>query len=72
MGLIGLHLQQTISTTGSGLFASFSNIQYVNISGVVNSIDYSSGMITYSPQVLYKFSCLYPMQYLLNNTEMAV
>lgn len=71
MGLIGLHLQ-TITTTGSGLFAAFSNIQYVNISGVVNSLDYSSGMITYSPQVVYKFSCLYPMQYLLNNTEMAV
>uniref|UniRef100_A0A674NX10 Si:dkey-4p15.5 n=1 Tax=Takifugu rubripes TaxID=31033 RepID=A0A674NX10_TAKRU len=53
-------------------FADFSNVQYVNISGVINSIDPSSGMITYSPQILYKFSCLYPMQYLLNNTEMAV
>lgn len=65
-------LQQTINQAGTGQFADFSNVQYVNISGVVNSVDPSSGMITYSPQVLYKFSCLYPMQYLLNNTELAV
>ncbi|XP_029700009.1 zona pellucida-like domain-containing protein 1 [Takifugu rubripes] len=62
----------TINKAGTGQFADFSNVQYVNISGVINSIDPSSGMITYSPQILYKFSCLYPMQYLLNNTEMAV
>ncbi|KAG7243175.1 hypothetical protein INR49_016550 [Caranx melampygus] len=29
-------------------------------------------MITYRPQILYKFSCRYPMQYLLNNTELGV
>ncbi|XP_036941342.1 zona pellucida-like domain-containing protein 1 [Acanthopagrus latus] len=29
-------------------------------------------MITYQSQILYKFSCLYPMQYLLNNTKLAV
>ncbi|XP_056905491.1 zona pellucida-like domain-containing protein 1 isoform X2 [Takifugu flavidus] len=62
----------TINKAGTGQFADFSNVQYVNISGVINSIDPSLGMITYSPQILYKFSCLYPMQYLLNNTEMAV
>lgn len=63
---------KTINKQGTGLFADFSNVQYVNISGVVNSIDPSAGMITYSTQILYKFSCLYPMQYLLNNTEIAV
>lgn len=57
---------------GTGQFSDFSNVQYVNVSGALNSIDTSTGMITYSPQILYKFSCLYPMQYLLNNTEMAV
>ncbi|XP_071352762.1 zona pellucida-like domain-containing protein 1 [Trachinotus anak] len=57
---------------GSGEFSDFSNVQFVNISGIVTSIDPSAGMITYRPQILYKFSCRYPMQYLLNNTELGV
>ncbi|XP_044058409.1 zona pellucida-like domain-containing protein 1 [Siniperca chuatsi] len=61
-----------INQVGSGAFADFSNVQFVNISGTVTSIDPSAGMITYRPQILYKFSCMYPMQYLLNNTEVAV
>ncbi|XP_070762557.1 zona pellucida-like domain-containing protein 1 [Enoplosus armatus] len=63
---------QITSQVGSGDFSDFSNVQYVNISGTVTSIDPSAGMITYRPQILYKFSCLYPMQYLLNNTELGV
>lgn len=39
---------------------------------MVNSVDYATGTITYRPQIQYKFSCLYPMQYLLNNTELGV
>ncbi|XP_051252947.1 zona pellucida-like domain-containing protein 1 isoform X3 [Dicentrarchus labrax] len=61
-----------IDRIGSGVFSDFSNVQYVNISGTVTSVDPSTGMITYRPQILYKFSCLYPMQYLLNNTQLAV
>ncbi|KAM9852892.1 zona pellucida-like domain-containing protein 1 [Aulostomus maculatus] len=61
-----------INQVGSGEFADFSNVQFVNISGIVTSIDPSAGMITYRPQILYKFSCLYPMQYLLNNTQLSV
>ncbi|XP_029373600.1 zona pellucida-like domain-containing protein 1 [Echeneis naucrates] len=57
---------------GSGEFSDFSNVQFVNISGIVTSVDPSAGMITYRPQILYKFSCRYPMQYLLNNTELGV
>uniref|UniRef100_A0A672ZEI6 Si:dkey-4p15.5 n=1 Tax=Sphaeramia orbicularis TaxID=375764 RepID=A0A672ZEI6_9TELE len=56
--------------TRTGQFADFSNVQDVNISGTVTSSDPSAGMITYRPQILYKFSCLYPMQYLLNNTQL--
>lgn len=70
--LISCFSHQVINQAGTGQFSDFSNVQYVNISGVVNSIDPAAGMITYRPQILYKFSCLYPMQYLLNNTEMAV
>ncbi|KAM7399181.1 hypothetical protein PAMP_018468 [Pampus punctatissimus] len=61
-----------INQVGTGDFADFSNVQFVNISGIITSIDPSAGMITYRPQILYKFSCLYPMQYLLNNTQLGV
>ncbi|XP_061917814.1 zona pellucida-like domain-containing protein 1 [Entelurus aequoreus] len=61
-----------INQVGTGAFADFSNVQFVNISGEVTSIDPSSGMITYRSQLYYKFSCLYPMQYLLNNTQLGV
>ncbi|XP_060901692.1 zona pellucida-like domain-containing protein 1 [Labrus mixtus] len=58
--------------TGTGEFADFSNVQVANISGKVTSIDPVTGPITYREQILYMFSCIYPMQYLLNNTELAV
>ncbi|XP_034460125.1 zona pellucida-like domain-containing protein 1 [Hippoglossus hippoglossus] len=57
---------------GTGEFSDFSNVQFINISGVINSIDPSAAMITYRPQIMYMFSCRYPMQYVLNNTEVAV
>ncbi|KAL7399706.1 hypothetical protein ABVT39_000401 [Epinephelus coioides] len=61
-----------INQVGTGFFSDFSNVQFVNISGTITSVDPSAGMITYRPQILYKFSCFYPMQYLLNNTQLAV
>lgn len=67
-----IYLFQVTSQVGSGAFADFSNVQYVNISGTVNSIDPSAGAITYRPQIMYKYSCNYPMQYLLNNTQIGV
>ncbi|XP_046892075.1 zona pellucida-like domain-containing protein 1 [Hypomesus transpacificus] len=60
------------SEVGTGVFADFSNIQYVNISGIINSLDPSAGTITYRQQIMYLFSCRYPLQYLVNNTEVAV
>ncbi|XP_029302363.1 zona pellucida-like domain-containing protein 1 [Cottoperca gobio] len=57
---------------GTGEFSDFSKVQFVNISGTVTSIDPTPGVITYLPQILYKFSCFYPMQYLLNNTQLSV
>ncbi|XP_059187952.1 zona pellucida-like domain-containing protein 1 [Centropristis striata] len=66
------NLFTVITQVGSGQFADFSNVQYVNISGIISSVDPSQGSITYRLQILYKYSCFYPMQYLLNNTELAV
>ncbi|XP_008423244.1 zona pellucida-like domain-containing protein 1 [Poecilia reticulata] len=63
---------QITSQVGTGEFADFSKVDFVNISGKVVSVDPSAGMITYRPQIQYIFSCKYPMQYLLNNTQLSV
>ncbi|CAL8362609.1 unnamed protein product [Merluccius merluccius] len=60
------------SEVGTGIFSDFSKIQFVNIWGFVNSLDPSLGIITYREQLMYKFSCLYPLQYLVNNTKLGV
>ncbi|XP_030633953.1 zona pellucida-like domain-containing protein 1 [Chanos chanos] len=57
---------------GSGQFSDFSNIQFVNISGLINSWDPSTTTITYRQELMYKFSCRYPLQYVVNNTEVSV
>lgn len=57
---------------GTGVFADFSSVQYVSISGMVCSKDPSTGAITYHEEVMYLFSCHYPLQYLINNTQMSV
>ncbi|XP_028321793.1 zona pellucida-like domain-containing protein 1 [Gouania willdenowi] len=58
--------------TGTGVFAAYSNIQNINVSGMICSKDPSTGTITYHQEVVYKFSCRYPLQYLVNNTQMSV
>ncbi|KAM9318719.1 zona pellucida-like domain-containing protein 1 [Pholidichthys leucotaenia] len=63
---------QITAQPGSGPFSQISMVQHVNISGFVGSIDPNAGVITYKSQLLYKFSCKYPLQYLINNTELAV
>ncbi|KAM8853365.1 zona pellucida-like domain-containing protein 1 [Synchiropus picturatus] len=63
---------QITEEVGTGTFSQFSSVQYATISGEVVSIDPSAGTITYLPQIIYKFSCKYPMQYLLNNTQLGV
>ncbi|KAK7905189.1 hypothetical protein WMY93_017796 [Mugilogobius chulae] len=60
------------NSVGTGLYAQFSNIQHVNISGMVVSYDPTTGKITYRPQITYLYSCQYPLQYILSNTELAV
>uniref|UniRef100_A0A672NA40 Zona pellucida-like domain-containing protein 1 n=1 Tax=Sinocyclocheilus grahami TaxID=75366 RepID=A0A672NA40_SINGR len=64
--------QQITEEIGSGLFSDFSSVQSVNISGVVNTQDPNAGTITYRQEMKYLFSCRYPLQYLVNNTEMSV
>ena len=63
---------RTTSAAGTGIFSDFSNIQTVNISGVIRSIDPTTGTITYNAELKYYYSCAYPLEYLVNNTQIDV
>lgn len=63
---------QTTSAPGTGIFSDFSNIQSVNVSGVVRSFDPTIGTITYNAELKYFYSCAYPLEYLINNTQVDV
>ncbi|XP_029373604.1 zona pellucida-like domain-containing protein 1 [Echeneis naucrates] len=62
----------TTSGPGTGIFSDFSNIQSVNVSGVVRSFDPTFGTITYNAELKYYYSCTYPLEYLINNTQVDV
>ncbi|KAE8295129.1 Zona pellucida-like domain-containing protein 1 [Larimichthys crocea] len=62
----------TTSAPGTGIFSDFSNIQTVNVSGVVRSFDPTIGTITYNAELKYYYSCAYPLEYLINNTQVDV
>ncbi|XP_068186358.1 zona pellucida-like domain-containing protein 1 [Antennarius striatus] len=63
---------RTTSAIGTGIFSDFSNIQTVNISGIVRSVDLTTGTITYNAELKYFYSCAYPLEYLVNNTQIDV
>ncbi|KAK7939666.1 hypothetical protein WMY93_002992 [Mugilogobius chulae] len=60
------------SAPGTGIFADFSNIQNVNISGIIRGVDPTIGQITYNAELKYYYSCAYPLEYLVNNTQIDV
>ncbi|XP_021327982.2 zona pellucida-like domain-containing protein 1 [Danio rerio] len=62
----------TYRGAGTGLFSDFSNIETVNISGVVRSLDITTSTVTYKLQLRYYYSCSYPLEYLINNTQIDV
>lgn len=63
---------KTTSAAGAGIFADFSNIETVNITGVVRSHDPTVGVVTYNAELSYYYSCAYPLEYLINNTRVDV
>ncbi|XP_035031005.2 zona pellucida-like domain-containing protein 1 [Hippoglossus stenolepis] len=63
---------RTTSSAGTGIFSDFSNIQTVNISGIVRSVDLTTGTVTYNAELKYYYSCAYPLEYLINNTQIDV
>ncbi|MGH0182281.1 UNVERIFIED_CONTAM: hypothetical protein FKN15_026008, partial [Acipenser sinensis] len=60
------------SASGTGIFQDFSNIQTINISGIIRSSDPSIGVVTYNEELVYLYSCTYPLEYLVNNTKIDV
>ncbi|XP_030614770.1 zona pellucida-like domain-containing protein 1 [Archocentrus centrarchus] len=63
---------RTTSAPGTGIFADFSSIETLNVSGVVWSVDPSIGKISYKAELMYYYSCAYPLEYLINNTQISV
>ncbi|XP_036393687.1 zona pellucida-like domain-containing protein 1 [Megalops cyprinoides] len=55
---------------GANAFGSLSLVQIGNISGYVDTPD-PPATISYLPGLLYKFSCSYPLEYLVNNTQLS-
>ncbi|XP_027029714.2 zona pellucida-like domain-containing protein 1 isoform X1 [Tachysurus fulvidraco] len=55
--------------SASGPFSDFSNIQSVIISSFIDTPTSSSGIVSYSTDLYYRFSCRYPLAYLMNNTK---
>ncbi|MEQ2300839.1 hypothetical protein AMECASPLE_029957 [Ameca splendens] len=53
----------------AGPFSSFSNIQSVIITSYIDTPKSNVGIISYSTDLYYYFSCRYPLEYLINNTQ---
>ncbi|XP_026138162.1 zona pellucida-like domain-containing protein 1 [Carassius auratus] len=55
--------------SSSGPFSMFSSIQSVIITGYIDTASSSESVISYSTDLYYHFSCRYPLEYLINNTQ---
>lgn len=55
--------------SSSGPFGMFSSIQSVIITGYIDTPSSAEGLISYSTDLYYHFSCRYPLEYLINNTQ---
>uniref|UniRef100_K7GAS7 Zona pellucida-like domain-containing protein 1 n=1 Tax=Pelodiscus sinensis TaxID=13735 RepID=K7GAS7_PELSI len=58
------------SVPGINAYGNVSVVQIGNISGYIDTPDPPT-IISYLPGLLYKFSCSYPLEYLVNNTQLA-
>uniref|UniRef100_A0A3B4A4N6 ZP domain-containing protein n=1 Tax=Periophthalmus magnuspinnatus TaxID=409849 RepID=A0A3B4A4N6_9GOBI len=53
----------------SGPFSSFASVQSVIITSFIETPRSDQGTISYSTDLYYHFSCRYPLEYLINNTQ---
>nr|XP_060626666.1 zona pellucida-like domain-containing protein 1 [Anolis sagrei ordinatus] len=58
------------SVPGVNAYGNISTVQIGNVSGYIDTPDPPT-IISYLPGLLYKFSCSYPLEYLVNNTQLA-
>lgn len=63
---------RTTSAPGTGIFSDFSSIETLNISGFVWSVDPTIGKISYKAELMYYYSCAYPLEYLIKNSQISV
>ncbi|KAL2085113.1 hypothetical protein ACEWY4_018433 [Coilia grayii] len=63
---------QVSTAPGVNAYGNASLVQMGNVSGFVDTPDPDPPtVISYLPGLLYKFSCAYPLEYLINNTQLA-
>ncbi|XP_046892074.1 zona pellucida-like domain-containing protein 1 [Hypomesus transpacificus] len=55
---------------GANAYGNMSLVQIGNVSGYIDTPDPPT-IISYLPGLLYKFSCSYPLEYLVNNSQLA-
>ncbi|KAK7882562.1 hypothetical protein WMY93_028736 [Mugilogobius chulae] len=53
----------------TGPFSSFASVQSVIITSFIETPRSDQGIISYSTDLYYHFSCRYPLEYLINNTQ---
>ncbi|XP_061918034.1 zona pellucida-like domain-containing protein 1 [Entelurus aequoreus] len=53
----------------TGPFSNFLSIQSVIITSFIDTPKSDQGIISYSTDLYYHFSCRYPLEYLINNTQ---
>ena len=61
---------QVSTAYGPNAYGNMSVVQIGNISGYIDTPD-PPAIISYLPGLLYKFSCSYPLEYLVNNSQLA-
>lgn len=61
---------QVSTAHGPNAYGNLSLVQIGNVSGYIDTPDPPT-IISYLPGLLYKFSCSYPLEYLVNNTQLA-
>ncbi|XP_063060030.1 zona pellucida-like domain-containing protein 1 [Engraulis encrasicolus] len=62
-------LQIVDETPTSAVFSSFSKVQSVIITGFIDTPRSTEGIISYTTDLYYHFSCRYPLEYFINNTQ---
>lgn len=61
---------QVSTAYGANAYGNMSLVQIGNVSGYIDTPD-PPDIISYLPGLLYKFSCSYPLEYLVNNSQLA-